>query len=118
MAYRGASICVFCDSSPIAVCARCGCAVCAAHGITKGGWCAGCEKELRDDLDVVKFAAESSAPDGETPSLFPLLVHAISSWGWWSGYDARRVRRRFLQRTREDIAAWRRRAGIGRAGGA
>jgi hypothetical protein len=115
MAYRGAALCAFCQELPVAVCDRCGCPICQGHGITPGGWCWGCEKELRDDLDVAGFATATSAPAGERPNMFALVVFELRAL--LSLYDKGRVRRRFLSRTREEIAAWRRRAAIGRAEG-
>jgi hypothetical protein len=74
-----------------------------------------CAKELKDDLDVVRFAAAvreeppPSWPRFNRPLLEPLvrlLERAQLAW------QERQTRRRFTRRTLADIAEWRRRAGV------
>jgi hypothetical protein len=74
-----------------------------------------CAKELKDDLDVVRFAvAVHEEPPPSWPrfnrslseSLIRLFEQARLVW------QERQTRRRFTRRTLADIAEWRRRAGV------
>jgi len=74
-----------------------------------------CAKELKDDLDVVRFAV---AVREESPPTWPRFNRSLSE-GLVQLFERaqllwqeRRTRRRFARRTLADIAEWRRRAGV------
>jgi hypothetical protein len=74
-----------------------------------------CAKELKDDLDVVRFAV---AVREEPPPSWPRLNRSLAEDAvrllervhlvW----QERQTRRRFARRTLAEIAEWRRRAGV------
>jgi hypothetical protein len=84
-----------------------------------GAWCAVCAKELKDDLDVAKFAVEVNEVPPDSGALFQSrrsgglmqLVDALAG-GLQRFLSERRVRKTFHARTPEQIAAWRRTAGV------
>jgi hypothetical protein len=118
-AYRDGP-CLFCDAPSRETCPRCAALVCEAHGLAGRSWCAVCAKELKDDLDVARFAVEVNEvpPDsgalfkgrGKGENLGTLIDHLVARVRAYFG--ARSVRRTFDARTLEEIAAWRRTAGI------
>ncbi|HEX8793020.1 MAG TPA: hypothetical protein VF765_18875 [Polyangiaceae bacterium] len=108
--------CAFCELAARGHCLRCQLPVCTAHAPSAGApHCAVCAKELKDDVDVVRFAfavrEESPRSWGRlnrplSEGLIRLLESAQLVW------KERQTRRRFARRTLEDIAQWRRRAGV------
>jgi hypothetical protein len=108
--------------------------VCDAHGLGATGaagsgkagpaatraWCTTCAKELADDLDVARFAIDVHEVPPDSGALFhrstanAALAHytsrALASVRGW--FESRRVKRAFARRTPEQIAAWRRAAGV------
>ena len=108
--------CAFCELAARQHCSRCQVPVCTTHAPAAGApYCTVCAKELKDDLDVVRFAVavrEESPPSWQRLSrslsegLIMLLERAQLAW------QERRTRRRFARRTLADIAEWRRRAGV------
>jgi hypothetical protein len=123
-AYRQ-SACLFCDAPSVEQCPRCLAAICAHHGggsvarTTPDSWCTVCAKELKDDLDVARFAVEVNDVPPDSGALFQsrragglaqLLDSAVGSLRTY--FSERRVRKTFAARTPEQIAAWRRTAGV------
>jgi hypothetical protein len=118
MGYR-ASPCTFCDGEGDATCPRCQGWVCASHGVGDAGHCGACARELKDDLEERHFVREVSHSDddgglfsGHGHSRGPLeavqlLTDAVGGW-----FDERSVKKAFDARSPEEIAAWRRRAGM------
>lgn len=117
-AYRDGS-CAFCELGAREPCPRCQAFVCEVHGVRGGDgpYCAMCAKELRDDLEVLRFsvAVHDPPPDSRPvfrgsealgPSLVQLLARALLA------FQERRARRAFERRTPAQIAEWRRRAGV------
>jgi hypothetical protein len=113
-AYRDAP-CAFCELASGEYCPRCQLPVCSEHGLTGEGYCGVCAKELEDDLEVASFdvAVHDVPPDsrplfrGNLGSLLgglaSILQNPFRRQGvWWA----------FHQRSPEEIAAWRRRAGV------
>lgn len=90
--------------------------MCTAHAPAAGApHCAVCAKELKDDLDVVRFAvAVREDPEPSWPTLnrslaeSPVRLFERAQMLW----QERQTRRRFAQLTLEDIAQWRRGAGV------
>jgi hypothetical protein len=117
MTYR-AALCVRCDETGRESCPRCGDWVCANHRVQGAAHCVTCAKELRDDLDEARFLYELKQP-GEDRGIFASrrsspLVDAVD---WLSArisraLSERRIRKTFARRSRDDIEAWRRRAGV------
>lgn len=108
--------CGFCEMQARQHCGRCQVSVCGRHAPAGGAaHCAMCAKELKDDLDVVRFAV---AVREEPPASFPRLGRSLSQEviGLMERvmllWQERQTRRRFARRTLEDIAQWRRRAGV------
>jgi hypothetical protein len=118
-AYRDAA-CLFCDAPSRETCPRCSAPVCEAHGLAGGAWCAICAKELKDDLDVARFTVEVNEVPPDSGALFKgrgngenlgtLIDHLVGRVRAY--FSARRVRRTFDARTHDEIAAWRRTAGV------
>jgi hypothetical protein len=118
-AYRD-SPCLFCDAPSCETCPRCDALVCEAHGLAGRAWCALCAKELKDDLDVARFAVEVNEVPPDSGALFrgrgngenlgTLIDHLFARVRTY--FTSRGVRRTFENRTRDEIAAWRRTAGI------
>ena len=114
--YRDES-CGFCEMQAREHCKRCQVAVCEKHAPAAGGapHCAMCAKELKDDLDVVRFAV---AVREESPQSWPRFNRSLSEGllqlveGVQLMWQERQTRRRFARWTLEDIAEWRRRAGV------
>jgi hypothetical protein len=76
-----------------------------------------CEKERRDTFEEIKFVRDLQKP-GENRgmgtqmpwrrrSVFDGLGQSLEAW-----LDARRAKKTFARRTREQIAVWRQGAGI------
>jgi hypothetical protein len=116
MAYRSGP-CAFCDEEARETCPRCGVSTCGAHGLADRSHCAICEKESKDTFDEIKFIRDLQKP-GENRgmgtrmpwqrrSVFDGLGDAFGEW-----LDARRAKKTFARRTREQIVVWRRNAGI------
>jgi hypothetical protein len=126
MSYRSGP-CAFCDAEAGAACPRCGAATCVAHAPSterQERYCAICAKELKDDLDELKFVRDLKQP-GEDRGMFTRrrrsfsFADAMDSVADYvgRGLDARRAKRIFDRRTPADIAEWRKRAGITVRGG-
>jgi hypothetical protein len=109
-------VCAFCSLQARQHCRRCQVPVCDTHAPATGApHCIMCAKELKDDLDVVRFAV---AVHEEPPPSWPRLNRSLAQdlvrlieraqlvW------RERQARRRFARRTLADIAEWRRRAGV------
>jgi len=107
-------VCAYCGGSESTLCSRCGCRLCESHRSTReDGWCWACGKELEDELDLVQFRAlintpmENQPDGGEAP---------MESWmtlaRWVARFRQKRMRRRIEGRSRDEIDAWRRQAGI------
>jgi hypothetical protein len=123
MSYRTGP-CTFCDQDGRSTCQRCDAWVCTSHDVGEHGHCAVCAKELKDDLEERRFArAVSHSHDegglfsGHGASRTPLdaVEHLADKVGGW--FDEHGVKKTFDARSREDIAAWRRRAGVFVRGG-
>lgn len=114
MTYRSEP-CAFCELTPVERCPRCQVGVCAAHGGSPHCWA--CRKELKDDLDVARFTtAVHEAPPDSRAALWNRRSAADAFQQLWSWVEEqlarRRVERAFAARSIEDIAAWRRSAGV------
>lgn len=114
MAYRESLTCGYCASDERARCARCSARLCEEHRSKQAdGWCWACAKELKDDIDLVRFKSLVTTPvtSGRNGQERPVL-------SWWmlahlvAFVRERRVRRRVAKRSRDEIDAWRRRVGI------
>jgi hypothetical protein len=78
-----------------------------------------CAKELKDDLDVARFAVEVNEVPPDSGALFQsrrsgglaLLMDSMVG-GLRRYFSERRVRRTFDARSPEQIATWRRSAGV------
>jgi hypothetical protein len=110
MVYREGILCAYCDGVEAHRCPRCECRLCEAHRPqTEEGWCWACAKELKDELDIVHFKTVIGAPmerryDGsEVP--MSLWVTVAS---WVASARQRRARKRVIERSREQVEAWRR----------
>jgi hypothetical protein len=120
MTYRSGP-CSFCDDETREQCPRCGASTCAAHAPTNHAgatFCAICAKELKDDIDEVKFVRDLKQP-GEDRGMFTRrrsfsFADAMDSIAdkIARALDERRARKIFDRRSHGDIAAWRKRAGI------
>jgi|SRR5579859_5756100 len=118
LAYR-AGPCTFCDAEGTATCPRCQAWVCASHGVTDAGHCGACARELKDDLEERRFVRQVSHADddgglfaghGSSRSALDAVHQLTDAVGGW--FDERSVKKVFDARSAEDIAAWRRRAGM------
>jgi hypothetical protein len=130
VAYREQKrVCAFCDDPAETTCRRCNSAVCALDR-QPGAWCLMCQQEL-DDLQLetafrsdvearepLITAHERSKPDewlatDHKPGSSVLAAFASSFLVHIDSFFRRRaVRRRFLARSADEIAAWRAGAGI------
>lgn len=122
MSYRNGP-CTFCDQDGQAACPRCAAWVCASHDVGDVGdkrFCGMCAKELKDDLEEAGFTRAVGhsndhngvfAPQGQFSGAprdaFQRLADAISGW-----FDGHRVQKTFDARSPEEVAAWRKRAGV------
>jgi hypothetical protein len=109
-------VCAFCSLQAREHCPRCQVPVCDAHAPAGGvPHCTVCAKELKDDLDVVRFAV---AVHEEPPPSWPRLNRSLAEDAVrlfervHLAWQERQTRRRFARRTLADIAEWRRRAGV------
>jgi hypothetical protein len=118
MSYR-AGPCTFCDEDGRSTCPRCDAWVCASHDVGEQGHCGVCAKELKDDLEERRFARAVShgvdegglfSPHGLSRAPLEAMEHLADKVGGW--FDEKSATKAFDSRSREDIAAWRRRAGI------
>jgi hypothetical protein len=118
MGYR-AGPCTFCDGEGSATCPRCQGWVCASHAVGEAGHCGACARELKDDLEERQFARQVGhsnddqgmfAARGHARAPLEAVQHLTDAVGGW--FDERAVRKAFDERSAEDIAAWRRRAGM------
>lgn len=114
MAYRENILCAYCEGSEVTCCARCRCRLCAEHQpASDDGWCWACTKEIKDELDVLDFESIVKVPmehreDGsEIPSPSWIALRR-----WVGSFRKRRVKKALIERSREEIAAWRLRAGV------
>ena len=116
MTYRSGP-CAFCDEQGQLSCPRCAAHVCSTHGPGAAAHCTMCEKELRDDLEEAAFVARLKE-GGEDRGIFVRRRHPFVDLVDWiassisKSLAERRVRKTFARRTHEDIAAWRKQAGI------
>ncbi len=114
-AYRDET-CAFCELGSRAHCPRCGASVCEAHAPSGAPYCAMCAKELRDDLDVLRFsvAVHEPPPDStriaRSEGLASAVVQLIARAELF--FRERQARSSFERRTPAQIAEWRRRAGV------
>jgi hypothetical protein len=118
MSYRH-GICSFCDREGTAQCPRCGEGVCTEHGLGEHDHCAVCAREFAEDLELRHFARavshgkdENGMFSGHGMSRAPLeaLEELTDKVGGW--FDAHTAKKVFDARSRDEIAAWRRRAGV------
>jgi predicted amidophosphoribosyltransferase len=115
-AYRDAS-CAFCERGAHERCPRCEALVCDMHGAGGRPYCAVCAKELDDDLEVLRFSVTVHEPP---PDSHPMWYSRDTFWSSLRqafarvqlAFRERRALRTFEQRTPEQIAEWRRRAGL------
>ena len=109
-AYRQ-NACLFCDAPSVEACPRCRADVCAHHRAAvasrmPGSWCAVCAKELKDDLDVARFAVDVSEVPPDSGALFRSrrsgLIDLVDGLvgGLRRYFSERRVRRAFEFRGR------------------
>ena len=107
-------MCAYCDGMDAARCPRCGCRLCEKHAPAgPDGWCWACAKELKDELDIVRFKATVGAPTERRPdgSEGPSLMW-VTIGGWVATLRERRVRKKVLARGQAEIETWRREVGI------
>jgi hypothetical protein len=118
MSYRTGP-CTFCDHEGRSACPRCAAWVCASHDVGEGGHCAVCARELNEALEERKFARAVShgvdengmfSPHGLSRAPLEAVEHLADKVGGW--FDEHGVRKAFKTRSREEIADWRRRAGV------
>jgi hypothetical protein len=118
MSYRQGP-CSFCDRDVTAQCPRCGVGVCTEHGLAERDHCAVCARELAEDLELRHFARvvghskdETGMFAGHGMSRAPLdaLEDLSDKVGDW--FDAHAAKKKFDARSHEEIAAWRRSAGV------
>jgi hypothetical protein len=93
--------------------------VCASHDVGQRGFCSVCADELLSDVKQRSRARSASdAPEEARPSVAEVpraaLVLAVLALtdkveGW---FDERVAKEAFERRSPDEIAAWRRRAGI------
>ena len=112
------SPCAFCAVASSEDCPRCRAHVCAAHGLCGRAHCAACTKELADDVDVALFGLSVHDVPPDSGGLFQarrsLLGDAVDGIvrSVREQFARRRARRLFDRRTAEEIAEWRRKAGV------
>ncbi len=103
MTYR-TEPCAYCDAPGQELCGRCGQKTCAVHGSAGQPHCSVCEKELRDDLDEIEFRHQTSTASEQS------LASLVSFVGCFLA--KRTLRKTFSRRSHQEIAAWRKRAGV------
>jgi hypothetical protein len=111
-------LCTFCDATSRLHCPRCQAAVCSGHAPVEAAHCAMCAKELRDDLEIARFMVAVHDVPPDSGALFRSRGASLNDAVSWltkhigDFFARRRVERTFARRTPEQIAAWRRGAGV------
>src|SRR4051812_33181143 len=111
--------CAFCRTPPVGICPRCKSKACAEHGIQGNTpWCAVCEKERIDDIELAVMQAKLASPtmiegttwreDNATGAfnIVSVLGHIIT--GPIRVFRARRAAQRaFPHKPPDEISLWR-----------
>lgn len=112
--YREQIVCAYCEAIEVVRCSRCECRLCENHR-PKGeeGWCWACAKEIKDELDIEAFKMMIGTPNQRLNSGEMVPVEAWAKVAAWvATFKQRRMKKRLLTRSREQIEAWRKEAGI------
>src|SRR5688572_27470971 len=100
-------LCAYCDVTAIDTCSRCACVRCLEHFGTKS-WCAICECELKEEEAVAASGSDLRRENTVWGDCDAFTWGRSSTLHWvirrWRRYEARR---KFLKRSRDEIAAWR-----------
>ena len=112
--YRDKIACAYCDGVEVVRCARCHCRLCEAHlPSTPDGWCWACSKEIKDEFDILDFKAVVKVPMERLPTGDEVPSRSWMAFGQWvASIRKRRARKRLVERTQEEIEAWRVQMGI------
>ena len=117
MSYRD-PLCGFCRQAPVTSCARCKAPVCPAHGPRENAaWCAVCELERVDDVELAVTIAKLASPSMIDDDVFagrraalPNLVSLV----WHVAARPFRIRgarlaaeRAFADKSLAEIEGWR-----------
>ena len=111
--------CAFCRTPRVGICPRCESQACSEHGIQGNTpWCAVCEKERIDDIELAVAQAKLASPwmmEGGTwreddaagaLNIVSVLGHIVT--GPIRVYRARRAAQRaFPHKSLDEIASWR-----------
>lgn len=72
-----------------------------------------CAKEIKDEFDLIDFKATINVPNEHLPDGTEVPAMSWMALGHWvASIRMRRSRKRLVERSQDEIAAWRTQAGI------